>query len=265
MNKKLIAIDLDGTILDPEGHYSAYTREYLRALSAQGHYVVLSSGRPFRSMKHIYEDLHCTAPLIAYNGALSFNPIDRSFPIRKRKFAKEAVIEAYERSKDYVMSFMAESSRTVYLSAEDLHLARYFPYEGMQKAIGPFSEILVEDVYTCLFHLPIEGMNRLGEDMKRLDGVLWRSWHYSPYSELYLPDADKGAALRYIASILNVAKEDVFAFGDAENDIPMLQVAGHPFAMKGNKVPHLLGDFPETENPVEEDGVVRILQNWIKV
>ncbi|MCR5348941.1 MAG: Cof-type HAD-IIB family hydrolase [Bacilli bacterium] len=265
MIKGIVAVDLDGTLLDVAGQYSTATRDYLRKLTSAGYAVVLASGRPYRSMKAIYEDIGSTAPLICYNGALSFDPKDPSFPTLSKTFPKESIQTIFEKTRHYVHSFMAESLTYVYANQVDQRLNRYFPYAGMGLALGPLSESLRENVYTCLFNCPVELHGQLKEDCESVPGISWRSWSNSVYSELFIPSADKGDALAYIMEHLNVKKEDVYAFGDAENDITMLSKAGHPFAMKNNRVPELLSRFPQTENPVEEDGVIVELQKWIRL
>ena len=259
MINALIAIDLDGTLLDAKGTYSPRTRDYLRTLTKRGYAIVLASGRPFRAMERIYEDLHCEAPLIAYNGSYVFQPNDASFRPFEVSFPKESVRRIFDRSRPYAFSFMAESKTRIYIDQDDPFLDRYFPYAGMDVIRGPLSERVDEDVFTMLFSAPLEQSDRLKADCEAEENISWRPWSNSTYSELFIPTAHKGTALDYIAQQLHVAKEDIYAIGDAENDIPMLDAAGHPFAMKNNRVPHLMARFPQTKNSVDEDGVLETL------
>lgn len=265
MTKPIIAIDLDGTLLDHEGRYSTKTRDFFRRLNAEGYLVVLSSGRPYRAMKHVYEDLRCNGPVIAYNGAYVFHPYDTSFPVLEEPFAPEQIREVYRKTQGYVRSYMAESRSAVYIDRLDPILSRYFPYEGMTLAEGPLSETVTEKTFTCLFKCPISEFPRLHKDAESVEGIAWRAWHNSEYSELFVPGAHKGTALAYVMKILCVDKEDVFAFGDAENDIPMLEVSGHPYAMKGSKAPELMAHFPKTKNSVDEDGVMESLREALSL
>lgn len=265
MNKTIIAVDLDGTLLDKEGLYSIATRDYFRKLNSLGYYVVLASGRPFRAMRRIYEDLHCFAPVIAYNGAYVFHPLDPAFPVFEASFSAKDIRTIYEKTKGYVNSFMAESKDTVYIDKTDLSLARYFPYSDMRMVQAPLSESVQEATFTCLFRCDLSLQDRLKADVEQASGIAWRPWNQSVYSELYIPSAHKGTALEYLMKTLGAKKEDVYAFGDAENDVPMLQVAGHPYAMKGNRVPHILSHFPTTKNSVAEDGVKKELETTLKL
>ena len=63
---------------------------------------------------------------------------------------------------------------------------------------------------------------------------------------------------------MGVSKEDVYAFGDAANDVTMLLESGHPFAMESNKAPEQLKQFEKTQGSAREDGVLRTLQSIFK-
>ncbi|MBQ7244190.1 MAG: HAD family phosphatase [Bacilli bacterium] len=264
MIKGIIALDLDGTLLDAEGKYSLSTRDYLRKKVEEGFTIVLATGRPPRSLLPIYEDIRCNGPVIAYNGTLVYNPKDPCFPRIDRTFSKSAILRIYEKTKTYVDSYMFESADTIYSSPHDPWLGKYFPFEGMKLVEGDIASILKEDVYTALFHC-IEPYNAaLKTACEEEDGIAWRSWSNCDYSELFIPGMDKGHALSYIIQKLGVPKEDVYAFGDAENDISMLLESGHPYAMEENKVPHLMTMFEKTQGSAKEDGVLRTLQSIFK-
>lgn len=259
MIKGLIAVDLDGTLLDKNGRYSPLTRDVFRLLSSRGYAIVLASGRPYRSMENIYHDLGLNAPVICYNGALLFHPLDPSFTPKKAWFEAGDIISLYQQTKGYVGTYMAESFRRIYINKADAYLDRYFPYAGMEIVEGPFEQTLSEPVYTCLFSCP-EGLHEtLRLAVMEHPRLSWRSWSDSLYSELFTPGVDKGSALRELAEYYGVGKEDVYAFGDASNDLEMLLSSGHPFVMKGSRLAKITPDLPETKNPVEEDGVAETL------
>ena len=258
--KGIIAIDLDGTLLDANGHYSDATRDYLRSLSAQGYLIVLATGRPYRAVKPFYEDLQLDSPVICYNGGLVFHPKDRSYNPMAATFSASDIRQIYEATHDFVDHYMAESAKKIYLDKRDERLDRYFPYAGMELIEGPLSD-LDEDVFTCLFQCKEEDMDRLMFIIEDINPTIgWQSWTNGGYSELYDIHADKGIGLYDIQLAYGVKREDIYAFGDAGNDLSLLLQAGHPFAMKGRRNPQTLSIFPETENPVDEDGVIKTLQ-----
>ena len=263
MIKGLIVTDLDGTLLDKDGHYSEKTRLFMRELGDLGYRVVLASGRPFRAMKHVYEDLECYGPYIAYNGALVSNPTDPAFVELDVAFPQGQVRSIVEKAKPFINLCMVESRDTIYCSKRSPYLERYFPAEDMDILEGPIEENLDENAYTCLF----DGIPGHYEDLKKIvdahPGIALRSWNNSNISELYIPNVDKGSALAYIAKAYGVAKEDIYVFGDASNDYQMLAFGGHSFLMPGNKSPELEKFFPLADDDVNHDGVMKTLRRLL--
>ena len=128
--KKLIAIDLDCTLLSPFLSVSSFTKKVVKRLTYEGHVVVLASGRPYRAMKKLYEDLFSlSSPLICYNGGYVFIPNISSFPKLERKFPSSSLKRIALANKNILLSFMTESEDNIYLSKKDDYLDHYFPWK----------------------------------------------------------------------------------------------------------------------------------------
>lgn len=254
MKKQLIAIDMDGTLLNEKSEISPLTFKTLVALQTLGHLIVLTSGRPLRSILRYYRYLNLSAPLIAYNGMLLLNPSDQNFRGYSKPFEKEKVIRIYQSASPYLISAMAESLDRFYLLHDDSYLFSYFPYEKEKTTYGPLEKTIKEDVWTALFHIQESHYPFLLE-ASNSEGYGLRHWTNSPYAECYIPGYDKGFALSYLLKELHYKKEDVWAFGDADNDYNFLLNSGHPFVMKNSKSSLLKETFPSTEKGHQEDGV----------
>ncbi|ABF36555.1 Hydrolase [Streptococcus pyogenes MGAS2096] len=74
MTKKLIAIDLDGTLLHHDNTISTYTQKTIKAVQDKGHHVIISTGRPYRMALDYYLQLNLKTPIITFNGALTHMP-----------------------------------------------------------------------------------------------------------------------------------------------------------------------------------------------
>lgn len=258
MEKKLIVIDMDGTLLIDANRIGDFSVSTLRSLSKAGHYVVLASGRPYRAMKRYYDLLGLTGPIICYNGALVFNPHSSEPPMVDRKF-DQAVLKDIAIKAPYVTSFMAEDLEDVYVSRIDRYLSQFFHYEGMGVHVGPINQILNKDTYTALFRCVHKHDQELAELAREYPGIELRHWTNSLYSELAFIGTDKGSAVKRIQELTGISKENTIAFGDADNDMTMLMQAGLPFAMKGCKSTALTSAFPSTKKSNAEDGVARML------
>lgn len=263
MTHKLIAVDLDGTLLRDDATLSEQSAAVLRQLVSQGHTLLLASGRPYRSMRAYYERLGLHSPLIAYNGAHVFIPGDAAFPELRKRFAYPAVRSIAAELSGKLDSLLCESETTSYLLKEDRFLDQYFPYANRPSIYGPLEQTLKEDVYTLVFKASPLVDPLIQKSVESHPGFCYRHWTASPYSEAYLSGVNKGSALAYILTKMPFAKEDIYAFGDSDNDFEMLELAGHPFALRGCKSSKLQAAFPSTKNGNDHDGVAVTLSELL--
>jgi 5-amino-6-(5-phospho-D-ribitylamino)uracil phosphatase len=261
--RHLIAIDVDGTLLDKEAHLSTLTSSVLKERIAKGDVIVLASGRPWRSLRPYYMALGLTGPVICYNGALVFDPAKESFKPLKKLFKKEDIQSISSQMSPQILSLMCESETTIYANKEDEYLSHYFPYAGMKKEIGAFPDAIKEDTYTAIFSCLPENDETLRNAIESHAPLKFRHWRGVPYSEAYYSGVDKGSALLYVMAELGFKQEDVIAFGDSDNDYEMLALAGHPFAMAESKSPLLLANFPHTKKGNDHDGVALALKELL--
>lgn len=262
MNKKLIAIDLDGTLLDSSLGLSSFTISTLKKIKEQGHIIVLASGRPYRSMKDFYYTLGLDSPIISYNGAYVFNPSSPSFPKLERKFSKESLRKIYKDNKGILISSMAEDGEKIYLSKEEPYLNNYFPYVNEKYFIGDMEKIIDEDCYTSLFNCLDKDVPQLEKSLKD-EGIILRHWNGNTYSEGSLPNVNKGSALAYILSVLNIDPKDCIAFGDSDNDYEMLSIVSKGYVLSNSKSSLLLNTFEKTEKDNDHDGVANTLNSLL--
>jgi len=265
--KKLIAIDLDGTLLTDDSRLLPASESYLRGLSEKGYLIVLASGRPWRSMEDFYKRIHCFGPAICYNGAYTFDPKNPKFPPRVYSFPKKAVQDIYRRLKGKTTSFMCESNTDVFINRQDNYLDNFFWYTGMEIHVGEIDEILSCDPMTTIMKNAhqydglVESVCASYQDQ----GINLHHWTASLYSELFREGADKGHALEYILDRLGLQKKDVIAFGDADNDDGMLERAGIAYAMKNCKSKILQKKYPSTKKGNNLNGVAQTLRDELKL
>ncbi len=74
MTIKMIAVDLDGTLLNGESKLSDFTKDTIKQISKKGHQVVIATGRPYRMAKDFYDQLELETPMINFNGSLTHLP-----------------------------------------------------------------------------------------------------------------------------------------------------------------------------------------------
>ena len=118
----LIAVDLDDTLVYEFDKYDKVSFELLKRLS-KTNYVVIATGRPYRSSKYYYDLLNLNTPIINYNGALVHHPFDKRFESSKITIDKNVVIKILEDNKDIIHNvFLPFYSPFSY--------SRYYRYDG---------------------------------------------------------------------------------------------------------------------------------------
>lgn len=264
-NKCLIAIDLDGTLLDFNYHLSDYTVHVLSILQEKGHEIVLASGRPPRNILFYYRLLGLSSPIIAYNGLLVMNPKDPSFPRFERRIDKALVKDILSKYGEKIENFLIEEDdRNVFLKKEDARLEPYFPYGAFNKK-EYLKETLEKDPYIVVFDAKKEIEEKIDTLVKNYPPHSYRHWSNMPYSELFISGKDKGNALREIAKVMQIPRENIIAFGDGANDEGMISFAKRGFAIANSKSELLLSKFPKTMVGNDEDGVAKTLAKLFSI
>ena len=257
MNRKLIAIDLDGTLLRPDYSIGPLTLSVLRTLAQEGHMIMLSSGRPARTLLRFAEELGCAGPLSAYNGAYVFHASGPAcFPTFDPSYSSKDIQEIFLPIQDKLLFFMGEDGNRMIQNKRFDFLADYFPLESIHTEFTHDLYALPKNLKIFVFATDDEtasGVHRLVKE--QYPHLHYHRWKKAPLCELVLDSITKGTALKKVAEYYGFEKDDIIAFGDSGNDIPMLSLAGKPFAMKGCKSSKLASLFPATEKGNAEEGV----------
>lgn len=228
---RMVAIDLDGTLLDSSKRICPRAAEALGRLPARGIKVVIASARPPRSVRSIYQSLGLATWQINYNGAMiwdepSARVIDHC-PL-EGSLVREVIALARARH-DGVLVSCEVMDRWFTDRFEQTHTTetgRLFKPD----VIAPLDEFCDRPITKLMFlgepsmMLDLEALLGTRPDLSivRSDPDLIQIMH---------PRASKAAALMKVASHYGVLLDQVLALGDATNDIPMLQAAGVAVAM----------------------------------
>lgn len=246
---RVVATDLDGTLLRSDGKVSDRTRQVLAALDAAGVEVVFVTARPPRWLKHLADAVGGHGRVICIGGACVLD-LASGETLDARGFDDDAVRAvvtgiraalphaalAFERP-DGVAFDPAYPNREPALDPGLWSV----PVEDTLGARGPVSKILALDPA----YIPPPGILvdppeeiRLAQErfFTAVRGAVGEHAHLA-YSgavglaELMPPGVDKAAALARWCARLGVAASDVWAFGDMPNDLPMLTWAGRGIAV----------------------------------
>jgi Cof subfamily protein (haloacid dehalogenase superfamily) len=263
----LIALDLDGTLLNKQKKISKHTLSYLRSLQSH-HTIVLATGRPYRSFIKYYQQLGLTTPMVCYNGAFVTNPTDPTFVTKAFSFP-QAIVKAILKDigSAAIDNIMCETNKDIWLLKEEKNLASFFWHENMNIIYGSLNDTLKEDPMTMIIKVKARNKQadeRVFQAVKKHKGLNVRFWGTTKFCEIYFAHISKGSSLLEILKSYQISKKHFISFGDAENDKEMLNFATHGFVMK-NADPHIktYGKYV-TKKDHQHDGIVDELQRYFK-
>ncbi len=147
----LIAIDLDGTLLTDAKKISPRTKKALQLAMKQGHKVVISTGRPFRSSEPYYQELQLDTPIVNFNGALVHHPIDHHWGVFHTPLQMNVAQGVIRTSEKFgVRNIMVEVLDEVFLREHDEVIMNTFFDPSLD--VNKLPEILHTDPTSVLIH-----------------------------------------------------------------------------------------------------------------
>ncbi|HEX3358069.1 MAG TPA: Cof-type HAD-IIB family hydrolase [Tepidisphaeraceae bacterium] len=230
---RLVAIDLDGTLLDRSKKVSDRAAAALKCLPAAGVKVVIASARPPRSVRHIYQELGLDTWQINYNGALIWDEPNQQ-PVFHRPMNSNLVAAMIDRSRDMFEEVLVtcEILDRWYTDRDDQTYTTETGRLFKPDVVAPVEQFCTE---------PITKLMLLGDPMiiSRLESLLLEEFGdkvtilHTDDELLQIMDnrVSKAVALQKVAAHYGVKQEEVMAIGDAPNDVGMLQFAGVAVAM----------------------------------
>jgi Cof subfamily protein (haloacid dehalogenase superfamily) len=259
---ELIALDIDGTLLDDSGRVSAANHRAVRAAVAAGVAVVLVTGRAAADVPpELPAALNLHLPFVASHGAETIEP-------RSRRRLRHVPLEA-PHARDVIEHAQREG-----LPAAAYFAGRYRCLAGAPPAAAhscgePWEvveSLLEHESYETPTFLRLFGKAAIASTCERF-GTLPLLFKHEPWSDfdecaITHADATKHAALQRLCADLNVDRERVLAIGDSRNDLPMLRWAGTGIAM-GNAPADVRAGADDVTTSVEHDGVARAIERYV--
>lgn len=251
----LVAMDLDGTLLQPDGTASAHSRQTLQALNVLPWTPVLVTARPPRLARDMAVEMGVGGTAICCNGGVTYD-VDGDRVIDHQPLDCDllhGLVEDLRRRLDGIT--LAWECGLTYgcepgFGAADRFRGGIFTTDltSMQE---PFTKLIV-------YH-PRRSQEALLDEVRHLAGARAFVTTSGPeFIELSAVGVDKAAALRRLAAKLGVERDAVIAFGDMPNDAAMLEWAGWGVAV-ANAHPAVIAIADEVTAPNSEDGVALVL------
>ncbi|SHG53467.1 hypothetical protein SAMN02745221_00424 [Thermosyntropha lipolytica DSM 11003] len=266
MRIKLVAIDLDDTLLDSRRRISPKTAELIKKVRKQGVLVTLATGRMYSSALFYARLLKIELPLITYQGALVKNSGSGEVlyykPVEPEKAGE--IVDFFKANGVHYNAYLDDNLYMERLTREGRDYAELAGIEAkvvpdlawQVKKQGSLKIMGISYAEPKILELEKELKSRYGETLN-----ITRSKPY--FLEVMHKKANKAEALKVVAAYYGIEREEVLAIGDSYNDIEMLKWAGLGVAM-GNAPQEVKEAADWVTLSHDEEGVAYALQRWIR-
>ena len=269
LNKKLIAIDLDGTTLNQDSMITSKTKETLKKAINAGHHVSIATGRPFRMSHQFYQQLELTTPMVNFNGALVHIPNQHWDGERETLINREIAFEILSQKKQLNLDFIAAENRdTFFIDSFDFFDEKIFASSrpGEKNLLSPKN--LTTNPTSLLVRTDKRFAEAVSAELTRQFGsyVDVRTWGGpTAILEIVSKGIQKAKGVQEIANYLSIDQQDVIAFGDEHNDLELLDYAGWGVAMANgtDQLKGIANDVTPLSN--QEDGLAVYLEKFLKL
>jgi Cof subfamily protein (haloacid dehalogenase superfamily) len=274
---RLLALDIDGTLVNSQDELTEPTRQALHRARAAGLRIVLVTGRRYRRALPLAEALGLDAPLVTASGALIKHPADDHRTLHRAELAPDvlratlAVIdgagyEAVVYSDSFHEGFDFFCTRNEVVQPE---LAEYLRKNaGWERILPKLMTDPPSGVFAGFAIGTRPAMQGLADELQqRIPGKLYthviRSPMYAGYMcEISRAGSTKWSGIRHLADDWGIAADEICAVGDDVNDLPMIEGAGLGIAMD-NAVPELKAVADWIAPGHDEDGLVAVVRRLL--
>ena len=268
MKYKLIALDIDGTLINSSLQLTESVKNTIAKAKAEGVKVVLCTGRPLKGVEKFLDELNLKEDgdyAATFNGALVQNTFTES-PICHLTLNYENLVDLYNLSLEVGSRSHFYDTKTLYTFNKDV--SDYTVVEsyltGAHLNITTIEDIS-KDISMSKFMM-IDHPEILDECIKKIPKSYFEKYTIVRSMPFFLEflnkEANKGSGIERLAAELGIKQEEVICVGDAENDKHMIEYAGLGVAM-GNATSQIkdIADYITLSN--DDDGVAHVINKFI--
>lgn len=263
MSIRLIATDLDGTLLRSDGSVSKRSIDALRAAEDADIVVVVATGRPPRWVHPVAERLEHTGMAICANGAVVVD-LHSEHVLEVRPMSREVVLKVAEGIRAGVpgVAFAIETTSRGFGQESGYH-AHLGDFRN-EPWVAPIEDLAADDVVKLLVRHEEMSPDELLHQARALVGDVAELTHSSRSALLEISAAGvtKASTLARVAESHGIGPEEVVVFGDMPNDLPMLAWAGAGYAM-ANAHPNVLAAAERFAPANDDDGVAQVIERFL--
>src|SRR5690554_16626 len=264
MKRLLLALDLDGTLLNSELKITSETQKALEEFKNRGHLVTIATGRPLLGTQGFARELDIDIPLILHNGARIADAHGQTSKFYPIDGAKSLELLDFCRLHNLPCSYFIDDD--IYMLWDDPLAAKAHEIHDLTTpkiATNPDNQVAggVTNFTIIVESWKIEAIYPLLR--AEFDQRLQVARSGSHFIDIFNAEVSKGRALQDLAKDLGIEQKDVIAVGDNHNDLSMLKYAGFGVAMAGaDSLVKDAADYVTLGN--DEDGIAAVVEKLLQ-
>jgi len=258
---KMIATDIDGTIVKWGCDYSDGVKSCMNKLHENGTKVVLVTGRMHCATTPVADALGITEPIVSYQGGLIKTCEGETLYCRclDSNYAKK-IIKWARKNNVHINLYLDDK---LYVEHDNDFVKKYTDGKFISYEVCSFDNLKIENVNKILA-IDFNDENRVTGWVNELrqaypDLYIVKSTPY--FCEIGSSEAKKSAGVEFLANMWGIKKEEILTIGDQDNDIELLKAGGTPVAM-GNASEELKKYACFITDTVEDDGFARAVEKY---
>lgn len=267
MEKKILALDIDGTLTNSNKEVTPLTLKKIKEIQGLGHMVVIASGRPLPGIRKIADTLELEkygGYVLAFNGGRIVN-YKTGEVVYQAQVPHNVIMDIYDYIKDKDASYVTYENDTVITGTginEYTELEARLNFMPLKK-VDNFKKYVDFPVNKCLIGAQDETAAVIEKELNEKFGDRVTIFRSEPFFVEIMPkDVHKATSLEKLLGILKMDRKDLIACGDGYNDLTMIEYAGVGVAMaNAQQVVKDHADYITRSN--EEDGIADVIDKFI--
>ena len=265
---KIIAIDLDGTLIDNKHEIPQNTIDFLNNLIKSGIKLVITSGRPYRSMLKYALNFPDDTMLVSENGAYISN-INKSIYKELKRFNKKTFLSLFTDNKPIIKNAFFSIGHYAFIYNRIPKLEPLYHIDENTVVVnGPYD--LIDNFQApngAIFIIKSDERHKFEEYIDNTKKISYRSLGYDANNAVYeisISTIDKSIALSKILKIYGLSWDDLMVIGDGINDLESIKKAGIGVAMANAEIDVRNAAKYITSKNNNDEGVYNFLNEYLK-
>lgn len=258
---KLIATDIDGTILKYNYEFSSEVKTCIKDLGKHGVKVVLVTGRMFAATHHITDELGLDTPIVCYQGGLVKHNDEILYERNLNPEAANEIINWARKNNIHTNLYLNDE---LYVEKDSPTVQRYVQQGISCFEVKPFDGLKLERINKILL-IDYEDENKV---------TMWKEYLEVKYPNIYFikstpfyleichPEATKACAVNFLKDYWGLTREEIMTIGDQNNDLDLLSAGGIKVAM-GNATEELKAVADYITDTVNNNGFVKAVEKFV--